>query len=94
VTVKNIENYRIERGKPEASIVAEIEDLLEKFHASRAAYHGGDFNGVSCRRIVGNAKEISDAVRGILLWKKDEGCTDIKIHNKVDEFHQTNSRLA
>jgi hypothetical protein len=43
---------------------------LEKFQASRAAYHGGDFNGVSCRRIVGNAKEISDAVRDILLWKK------------------------
>jgi hypothetical protein len=35
--------------------MAEIEEQLEKFHASRAAYYGGDFDGVSCRRIFGNA---------------------------------------
>ncbi len=86
---KKLENYRTERGKPEASIVAEIEEHLEKFHASRAAYHGGDFNGVSCRRIVGNANEVSDGLREILLRKKDDECLDATINKEVDRFEQT-----
>jgi hypothetical protein len=34
---------------------------------SRAAYHGGDFNGVACRWIVGNAR---DRIRTIIMAKK------------------------
>ncbi len=86
---KKMENYRAERGKPEASILTEIEEQLEKFNASRAAYHGGDFNGVSCRRIVGNAKEIIDRAREILVRKKDETCDDATIHEKLDQLEQT-----
>jgi hypothetical protein len=86
---KKLENYQPERGKPEASIVAEIEEHLEKFHALRAAYHGGDFNGVSCRRIVGIANEVSNGVREILLRKKDNECIDASINKKVDQFEQT-----
>jgi hypothetical protein len=37
---------------------------------SRAAYHGGDFNGVCCRKIVGNSKAIADSVQVILKEKK------------------------
>jgi hypothetical protein len=55
---KILEQYGHERGNLEASIIVEIEQLLEKFDASRAAYHGGNFNGVACRRIVGNANKI------------------------------------
>jgi hypothetical protein len=40
---KSLEYYRDERGKPEASIIVKIEQLLEKFDASRAAYYGGRF---------------------------------------------------
>jgi hypothetical protein len=36
-------------GKPEANIIAELEDVLETLNVSRAAYHGGDFNKVACR---------------------------------------------
>jgi hypothetical protein len=81
---KNLETYRSERGKPEASIVAEMEYLLEQFKISRASYHGGDFNGVCCRRLVASAKPISDEVRQILIRKKDEACEDATINKKVD----------
>jgi hypothetical protein len=64
-------DYKAERGKPEASIVAEIELYLEKLRISRAAYHGGNFNGVCCRRIVGNSKVIANNVQGILKAKKN-----------------------
>ncbi len=67
---KKLADYKAERGKPEASIVAEIELYLEKLKISRAAYHGGDFNGVCCRRIVGNSKAIADNVQVILKAKK------------------------
>ena len=86
---KALETYREERGKPEASAVAEIEQHLETFNASKAAYHGGDFNGVSCRRIVGKAKEVSEGVRKILIRKKNENYEDTTINKKLKELEQT-----
>ena len=70
-------------------MVAEIEQHLELFNASKAAYHGGDFNGVSCRRIVGKAKEVSEGVREILIRKKNENCEDTTINKKLKELEQT-----
>jgi hypothetical protein len=52
---KNLETYRQKHGKPDSSMIMDIELLLEKFAFQREAYHGGDFNGVCCRRIIGNA---------------------------------------
>jgi hypothetical protein len=69
--------------------MAEIEEVLENFQAPRAAYHGRDFNGVSFRRIVRNAMEISDEVREKLLQKKDYKCDHEMIDKKVDNFEQT-----
>jgi hypothetical protein len=45
---KKLATCRDERGKPEASISAEIDILLERYKATRDTYHGGDYNGVSC----------------------------------------------
>ncbi len=67
---KVLETKRTERGKPEASIVAEVEYLLEQFKISHATYHGGDFNGVCCRRLAASAKPILDELRQILIRKK------------------------
>jgi hypothetical protein len=40
---------------------------LEKYNASsRAAYHGGDYNSISCQRIVGNSAEIASGIKTIL----------------------------
>ena len=80
----NLETYRVQRGKPEASILTEVEQLLESFKISSAAYHGGEFNGVCCRRLVANAKVITDEVRGILFRKKDESCETDEIQSKID----------
>ena len=83
---KNLANRREERGKPEASISAEIELLLEKYYASRAAYHGGDYNGISCRRIVGNSTEIAKGIRMVLEAKRNESCEQDTIIKKINEL--------
>ncbi len=80
----NLETYRVQRGKPEASILMEVEQLLESFKISSTAYHGGKFNGVCCRRLFANAKVVTDEVRGILLCKKDESCETDEIQSKID----------
>jgi hypothetical protein len=62
---------------------------LEKYNASHAAYHGGDYNGVSCRRIVGNSTEIASGIKTILESKKDERCDQATIDKKVNELAHT-----
>jgi hypothetical protein len=57
-----LKNLRIQLGKPEALIMAEVEQLLEGFKISSKAYHGSEFNGVCCRRLVANAKVFSDEI--------------------------------
>jgi len=49
-------------GKPETSIVADLELTLANYHVSRAAYRGDNFNRVCCWRIVESAKPICDEV--------------------------------
>jgi hypothetical protein len=80
---------REERGKPEASISAEIETVLEKYKASRAAYHGGDYNGVSCRRIVGNCSKITEELHGILQAKKNETCSTVTVDEQIKQLELT-----
>jgi hypothetical protein len=81
-----LRDYKTERGKPEASIQAEIELHLENYKISRASYHGGDDNGVCCRRLVEHAKP--KEVRTVLITKKDERCENKIVHNKVDDLEQ------
>jgi hypothetical protein len=45
---KKLEDLKAARGKPELSVVADLEFTLANYNVSRAAYHGGDFNGVCC----------------------------------------------
>jgi hypothetical protein len=42
------------------------------FHISWVAYHGSDFNGVSCRRIAVSAEVNSKGIIGILLHKNED----------------------
>jgi hypothetical protein len=48
---KKLEEWKV-RGKFETSIVAYLELTLANYNVSRASYHGGEFNGVCCPRIV------------------------------------------
>jgi hypothetical protein len=66
--------------------MAEVEQLLESFTVSNAAYHGGKFNGVCCQRLVANAKVISDGLQKILLSKKDESCENDTVQDKVSKL--------
>jgi hypothetical protein len=61
---------------------------MESIKISRAAYHGGDFNGVCCRRIVRKSKAIANNIQTILKAKKDERCDDTTINKKIDEVQQ------
>ena len=70
-------------------MLVEIELILQKHNASRAAYHGGDFNGVSCRRIVGNSEDIVQEIKNILLMKKDARCADEMINEKMQQLELT-----
>ncbi len=85
---KKMADYKMERGKPEASIVAEIEILLDQYRISRGSYHGGDFNGVCCRKLVGNAKPITAEIRRILIAKKNEQCNESAVNKKMDDLEQ------
>jgi NACalpha-BTF3-like transcription factor len=86
---KKLANCREERGKPEAGISADIELVLEKYNVSRAAYHGGDYNGVSCRRLVGNCEKIMEEIQIILETKKNETCDNTTINEKVKQIEHT-----
>ncbi len=61
---------------------------MEKYSVEREAYHGGDFNGVCCRRIVGNAAPIVKELRAMIKMKKGSSCDDTVI-DKLDEFEHT-----
>ncbi len=65
-----LQSYTEERGKPESSLLADTELLLGQFSVEHEAYHGGDFNGLCCQRIVGNGAEIIKELRKIMREKK------------------------
>jgi hypothetical protein len=86
---KKLEELKAARGKPESSIIANVELTLAKFLVSHAAYHGGDFNGVCCRRLVRNAKVITEEIKPILVSKKESCCEETEIDKKMDTVENT-----
>ncbi len=70
-------------------MITDIELLLTKFAVEREAYHGGNFNGVCSRRIVGNAAPIVKELRAMIKMKKGSSCDDTVIDDKLDEFEHT-----
>jgi hypothetical protein len=52
---KQLEALKVERGKPESSIMMDVELSLKNYLICSASYHGGDINGVCCHRLVENA---------------------------------------
>jgi hypothetical protein len=89
VETKKLANCREERGKPEAGISVDIKLVLEKYNVSHAAYHGGDYNGVSCWRLAGNCDKIMKQIPVILETKKNETCDNTTINEKVKQVECT-----
>ena len=81
---KALEDMKAARGKPESSISVDIEVTLAKFLISRASYHGGDFNGVCCRRLVQNADEVISEIKPVILSKRERSCEELTVHKKLD----------
>jgi hypothetical protein len=51
------------------------------------AYHGGGYNGNSCREFFANAKEICEKIEGALLLKwKTYGASEERIRQKVHGY--------
>jgi hypothetical protein len=86
---KRLEQLKVARGKPESSIITDVELTLNKNYIIRAAYHGGDFNGVCCRRIVQSAKALCDEIRTIFISKRDKSCEEKTINEKIDKVEKT-----
>jgi hypothetical protein len=84
-----VEDMNAARGKAHSTIQTDLELTLSKFLICRAAYHGGDFNGVCCRRLVQNAGNIIVEITPILLIKKDECCEQRNIEEKVEIVENT-----
>ncbi len=81
---KALEDMKAARGKPESSISVDIEVTLAKFLISRASYHGGDFNGVCCRRLVQNADEVISEIKPVVLSKREKICEELTVCKKLD----------
>jgi hypothetical protein len=85
------------RGRAHSTIQTDLELTLSKFLICQAAYHGGDFNvvycrrlnGICCRRLVQNAGNIIVEITPILLTKKDECCEQRNIEEKVEIVENT-----
>jgi hypothetical protein len=52
----------------------------------REANHGRDFNGVCCRRLVGNMPNIFKELRALMRTKKDDSCEDSLINEKLEKI--------
>ncbi len=85
---KQLEDMKTARGKPHSSIASDVELTIGKFLICHASYHGGDFNGVCCRRLVNGCNIIMEEVKKIILAKKDGRCDEMEVMNKVEEIEQ------
>jgi hypothetical protein len=54
ISKTELAKLRLARGCPAESLLSQIEKVFNKFGVKRESYHGGDFNGVSCRNLVHN----------------------------------------
>jgi hypothetical protein len=69
----------------------EVDSLLaELFNILRSSYHGGDYEGNYCRKMIRLAAETMDAIQGLLLSvprnQRADGCTDSEIIKYCEAF--------
>jgi len=63
---KKVRDLGAKKCKLDKPVRAEIQNILAEFHISSAAYHGGDLNGVCCRRLMANAGSIFTRIEAYL----------------------------
>jgi hypothetical protein len=68
---------RTKKKKIDRPVRAEVILILEKYEISAAAYHGGDLNGVSARRLMKFSSDIFNEIKAYLLsYQHADRCTD------------------
>jgi len=70
-----------EHGAMSQPIRQRIEELLQElYNIVRSAYHGGDFEGNHCRKLIRRANEVMDSIQQLLLdippEDRSDGCDD------------------
>jgi hypothetical protein len=78
--------YKNLTGSLVESVTAQIEKHLATFGYTREPHHGGDFNGVPIRALVGNIDEIMPGVHEIVIREKDLSYTDKEALKTLDTF--------
>ena len=63
------------RKTDEDSVYSGIDRILQTYDIIRAAYHGGDLNGVDIRTLMDNATEIMEKIAEYLISSKSVQCT-------------------
>ena len=83
-----IVKLRKERGWNVDSVLFTIECILKTYHIEVQAYHGGDFNGVSCRALLDHVEEIMSEIKKAVISgrKKPSNISDAEVHSKLDKY--------
>jgi hypothetical protein len=84
---KNFKEFRLKKKKADRPVRTEIQNILEKFCISAAAYHGGDLNGVCARHLMAHSEEIFSNIQPYLLaYEHDGRCSDEYIRHFCDLY--------
>ena len=84
----NISKLRKNRGWNVDSVVFHIECILKTFNVEAEAYHGGQFNGVSCRKILDNIESIMRKTEKVVISerKKPSETSDKEVLAKLKSY--------
>ena len=84
----NITKLRKERGWNVDSISSSVERILQSHNIEVEAYHGGEFNGVSCRKILDNIENIMQQIKEVVKngRKKPSNISDTEVLTKLERY--------
>ena len=84
----NIAKLRKDRGWNVDSVLFSVECILKSYHIEVQSYHGGDFNGVSCRRLLENVEEIMQEIKEAVKSgrKKPSDISDREVLTKLEKY--------
>jgi hypothetical protein len=65
------------KTKADWPVRTEVQDFLERYEISSAAYHGGDLNFVCAHCLLANAETVFEDIQGYFLhYEYDDNCSD------------------
>ena len=85
---ETITKLRKERGWNVDSLSFSFECILKSHNIKVEAYHGGDFNGVSCRKILDNIDKIMQEIKDVVRngRKKPSNVSDEEVLTKLEKY--------